>query len=133
MTLALFDMEKRTVKFCRAGHMPVLFASNGTVQSYRTQGIGIGLEKGLIFEKTLIEEEIPIKQGNLFVFFSDGIPEAMNESENMFGEEQLCKMLKNTEVKRSGEIMNEIWNSVIKFRGSAEQNDDMTMVLVKVR
>jgi len=132
MTLALFDMEKRTVKFCRAGHMPILFASNGTVHSFRTQGIGIGLEKGLIFEKTLIEEEVPIKSGSLFAFFSDGITEAMNEKEDMFGEEQLYKMLRNTSAKRSGEIMNDIWNSVKSFRGSAEQNDDMTMVLVKV-
>jgi serine phosphatase RsbU (regulator of sigma subunit) len=132
MTLALFDMEKRIVKFCRAGHMPVLFASNGTVHSYRTQGIGIGLEKGLIFEKTLIEEEVPIRPGNLFAFFSDGITEAMNETEDMFGEEQLYKMLRNTSAKRSGEIMNDIWNSVKAFRGSAEQNDDMTMVLVKI-
>ncbi|HVO74528.1 MAG TPA: SpoIIE family protein phosphatase [Ignavibacteriaceae bacterium] len=132
MTLALFDMENRTVKFCRAGHMPVLFATNGTVQSYRTQGIGIGLEKGLIFEKTLVEEEIQIKSGNLFAFFSDGITEAMNESEEMFGEDKLYGMLKNTGGKRSGDIMNDIWNSVKVFRGRAEQNDDMTMVLVKV-
>jgi len=132
MTLALFDMEKQSVKFCRAGHMPVLFATNGTVQSYRTQGIGIGLEKGLIFEKTLIEEEIPIKPGNLFAFISDGITEAMNESEDMFGEEKLFGMLKNTGGKRSGDIMNDIWNSIKHFRSGAEQNDDMTMVLVKV-
>lgn len=132
ITLALFDLEKRSVRFCRAGHMPVLFASNGIVQSFRTQGIGIGLEKGLIFERTLLEEEVSLKPGNLFAFFSDGITEAMNEAENMFGEEKLFRLLRNTTAKHSGEIMSDIWSSVKTFRGNAEQNDDMTMVLVKV-
>ena len=49
MTLALFDLDEETVTFCRAGHMPILTASNGTVESYRTQGIGVGLEKCEIF------------------------------------------------------------------------------------
>src|SRR5690606_28283184 len=44
MTLALFDTKNHTVKFCRAGHMPVIISSNGSVELYRTQGIGIGLE-----------------------------------------------------------------------------------------
>ncbi len=132
MTLALFDIEKRKVTFCRAGHMPVLTATNGSVHSYRTQGIGVGLERGIIFEKTLVEEEVPLKSGQIFSFFSDGITEAMNEQLDLFGEEKLSDILKGKTLKTSNEIMNEIWDSLKAFRGDAEQNDDMTMVIVKV-
>ncbi len=132
MTLALFDNQAKILKFCRAGHLPLLMASNGNVSSFRTQGIGVGLEKGNIFESTLTEEEIPLKPGQTFAFFSDGITEAMNENNDLFGEENLQKILKNNTSANSNEIMNEIWNAVKKFRGTAEQNDDMTMVLVKV-
>jgi sigma-B regulation protein RsbU (phosphoserine phosphatase) len=132
VTLALFDLEKNIVRVCRAGHAPLLAASNGTVSAYRTQGIGVGLEKGLIFDKTLDEEEISLTSGKIFAFYSDGITEAINENEEFFGEEKLSDLLKGKTNLHSTEIMNEIWDSITRFRGSAEQNDDMTMVLVKV-
>jgi serine phosphatase RsbU (regulator of sigma subunit) len=132
MTLALFDTENKKVTFCRAGHMPVLTALNGEVHSYRTQGIGVGLEKGIIFNRTLIEEEIKLKPGQIYAFFSDGITEAMNEYYDLFGEDKLSEILKGKTHKTSAEIMAEIWGSLSTFRGSAEQNDDMTMVIVKV-
>ena len=113
--------------------MPVLTAMNGSVHSYRTQGIGVGLEKGIIFEKTLIEEEVDLKPGQIYAFFSDGITEAMNESLELFGEDNLSGLLKNSKSKTSTDIMNGIWDSINQFRGTAEQNDDMTMVIVKVK
>ena len=130
--LALFDLEKQTLKFCRAGHMPILLASNGTVQSYRTQGLGVGIEKGIIFEKSLIEEEVVLSSGQIFAFFTDGITEAMNEKSELFGDDKLNSILKNKSKFRSAEIVNEIWSSVNSFRGGADVNDDMTMVIVRL-
>ena len=132
MTLALFDLENYTLKFCRAGHMPVLLATNGTVQEYRTQGLGVGLEKGIVFDSSLVEEEIKLNPGQIYAFFTDGVTEAMNERSELFGEENLNALLKNKSNVRSADIVNEIWSSVKTFRGSAEVNDDMTMVVVKV-
>jgi phosphoserine phosphatase RsbU/P len=132
ITLALFDLKKNSVKFCRAGHLPILLATNGTVQSYKSQGIGVGLEKGIIFEESLAEEEVFLKPGQLFVFFTDGITEAMNEKNELFSEEKLTELLLHKSKSRSIDIVSEIWSSVNTFRGSAEVNDDMTMVVVKV-
>jgi len=132
MTLALFDTETKTVKFCRAGHMPLLTANNGTVESIRTEGIGLGLEKGEVFEKTLQEVELKTKSNQIFAFFSDGITEAMNEKDEMFGEEKLNEILKDKSHNRSTEVMDKVWSEVKLFRGSTPVNDDMTMVIVKV-
>jgi serine phosphatase RsbU (regulator of sigma subunit) len=132
ITLALFDMETNSVKVCRAGHAPLLAALNGTVEIYRTQGIGVGLEKGIIFDKTLDEEEISLSPGKIFAFYSDGITEAIDEKEEFFGEESLIDLLKNKTSLRSTELVDIIWDSLKQFRGRAEQNDDMTVVLVKV-
>jgi serine phosphatase RsbU (regulator of sigma subunit) len=133
ITLALFDLEEGTLTFCRAGHMPVLQATNGTVQSFRTQGLGVGLERGIVFEKSLVEEEIKLFPGQIYAFFTDGITEAMNEKNELFGDEKLNSILKNKTNVRSTDIVNEIWTSVKNFRGEAEVNDDMTMVVVKVK
>lgn len=133
ITLALFDLKERKLKFCRAGHMPILVATNGTVQAYRTQGLGVGIEKGIVFEKSLIEEEVKLSSGQIYAFFTDGVTEAMNEHDELFGDDKLNEILKNKSTVRSAEIVNEVWRSVKTFRGSAEINDDMTMVVVKVK
>jgi len=133
ISLALFDLENKTLRFCRAGHMPVLMASNGTVQSYRTQGLGVGIERGIVFEKSLVEEEVKLSPGQIYAFFTDGVTEAMNEKNELFGDENLNSILKNKSKFRSSDIVNEIWSSVKSFRGEAEVNDDMTMVVVKVK
>lgn len=133
MTLALFDTENGTVKLCRAGHMPLLIATNGTVESVKTKGIGLGLEKGQIFDKTLVEEEIKIKSGQIFAFFSDGITEAMNEDLDLFSESNLIDILKDKPGYHSSEIMEQVWKEIEIFKGPAEPNDDMTMVIVKVQ
>lgn len=132
MTLALFDMKKNKVKFCRAGHMPVFAAQNGTISKYRTIGLGIGLERGIIFEKTLCEEEVVLNKDQIFAFFSDGVTEAMNEQMDLFGEDKLTELLLNKSSHNSSEILKEIWKNIKNYRGTAEVNDDMTMVVVKI-
>ena len=132
ITMALFDTEAGKVNFCRAGHMPLLMVMEGNVTSYRTQGIGIGLNNGDVFGRTLIQEELQLKSGQIFSFFSDGITEAMDEQLNLFGEEQLSIILKKYKNLNSAQIMDEIWNSVKRFSGDFQQHDDMTMVIVKV-
>lgn len=132
MSVAYFDLDKNIVKFCRAGHMPLLTTNNGTVESYRTRGIGVGLEKGTVFESSLVEEKIKLKSGQIYAFFTDGVTEAMNENNELFGEEKLITILKDKAGFRSSEIVNRIWDSIKTFRGEAEPNDDMTMVIIKV-
>ena len=133
LTLALFDMDKKKVTFCRAGHVPVIVSLNDKIEFYKTTGLGVGLEKGVIFEKTLIEKEIDLYAGQMFAFVSDGITEAMNEKDELFGEERLSDVLKNKSKVSANDTMNQLWDSIKIFRGSAEQNDDETVVLVRVK
>lgn len=132
ITLALFDVEKQTVKFCRAGHMPLIVAFNDSVESIKTQGLGLGLEKGDIFSRTLVEVEKEYKPGQIFAFFSDGITEAMNNKNELFGEDRLTELLKSKTQYHSSEIMNLVWSEIKKFKSGAMPNDDLTMVIVKV-
>jgi sigma-B regulation protein RsbU (phosphoserine phosphatase) len=133
LTLALFDMDKKKVAFCRAGQVPVIVSLNDKIEYYKTTGLGVGLEKGVIFEKTLIEKEIDLSAGQLFAFVSDGITEAMNEKDELFGEERLSAVLKNRSNVTADDTMNRLWDAIKIYRGSAEQNDDMTVVLVRVK
>ncbi|HKI77767.1 MAG TPA: SpoIIE family protein phosphatase [Ignavibacteriaceae bacterium] len=132
-TLALFDMENRKVTFCRAGHVPVIVSDSNGISSYRITGLGIGLEKGVIFEKSLREEEVDLKPEQVFVFFSDGVTEAMDDKEELFGEDRLSEMLKNNSSKTSSYLMSTVWDELKTYCGATEQFDDQTMVIVKVK
>lgn len=133
LTLALFDMRNNKLSFCRAGHVPIMVSHDGNVNYYKTTGLGLGLEKGPIFERTLVEETVNLSSGQLYSFFSDGITEAMNEKEDLFGEEKLANILKNNPGIASTKIMDTIWSELKIHCGKAEQYDDQTMVIVKVK
>ena len=131
--LALFDMESEDVRICRAGHNRAIAAIDDKIQFLEGGGIGLGLERGPIFENTLEEVRIAVKSDGLFLFYTDGITEAMNEKNQQLGENAVLEILKTNRRFSAERIQQEILSTVERFRGSAEQHDDVTMVLVKVK
>jgi sigma-B regulation protein RsbU (phosphoserine phosphatase) len=132
MIIALFDLEKMKVSIARAGHTPVIFSRNGKLEILKNQGMGLGLDCEQLFNSNLDETEMDIKHDNLFLFYSDGLSEAMNPKKEEYGLERILKMLEETRNDRSKIINENLFNSVNDFRKSAEQNDDVTYVIVKV-
>ncbi|PJA98525.1 MAG: hypothetical protein CO128_06845, partial [Ignavibacteriales bacterium CG_4_9_14_3_um_filter_30_11] len=103
MSIGLFDYSKKTLTFCRAGHMPLYVSKFGEIKKYQNQGLGVGLDNGKLFEKTLTEEIIPIKSGESFTFFSDGITEAMNEKLELFEDSRLTSILNDHSYKSASD------------------------------
>ena len=64
--------------------------------------------------------------------FTDGITEAMNEDADLFGEDRLSRLIEEHRDLSSDELRERILSDVEVFVGSANQHDDMTMVLLKV-
>ena len=113
--------------------MPLYVAKDGSIKKYQSQGLGVGLDNGKLFEKFLVQEEIPINSGESFAFFSDGITEAMNEKLELFEDSRLTSILNDHSYKSASDQVNSVFNFVKEFRGEAEPNDDMTLVVVKVK
>ncbi|MGB2868121.1 MAG: SpoIIE family protein phosphatase [Bacteroidota bacterium] len=131
MILALFDMTKREVRICRAGHNKALIGTNGSLKYLEGAGIGLGLERGPVFESNLEEIVQPLKAESIFLFYTDGLTEAMNERGTQFGEETVTELVKRKRLLTASELQHSIVSAVEEFRGSAEQHDDLTMVIVK--
>jgi len=131
MIIALFDLSTRKVTICRAGHNPALVASDGQVSFLKLRGMGLGLEPGLIFghELEMFDEEL--KPGKLFLFYSDGLTEAMNERREQFGEERILTSIRNYNTVSAEVLQHTVIDSLRSFRGNAEPNDDVTVVVVK--
>jgi serine phosphatase RsbU (regulator of sigma subunit) len=132
LTVAYVDIGKRSIKICRAGHPPTLKFSNGVVNYIKPNGMGVGLEYGALFEESLEEVELPLAPHDVFVFSSDGINEAMNEDNELFGYDEITNILKNKSNSSSDEIVKNTIYSLEKFRGLKEPNDDITLVVLKV-
>jgi serine phosphatase RsbU (regulator of sigma subunit) len=131
MILALFDMKKKEVRICRAGHNKALLSVDGKIRFLEGGGMGLGLERGPLFENAIEEVRIPIKPESLFLFYTDGITEAMNEKQQQLGEDAIVHMLNANRLLSANKIQQAILTAVEKFRGTAEQHDDVTMVVVK--
>ncbi|HRI46857.1 MAG TPA: SpoIIE family protein phosphatase [Ignavibacteriaceae bacterium] len=133
LTLALFDLEKGIVEVCRAGHVPLLVSNAGNINLIQSKGLGLGLDKGELFEKTLEIERIQLNSGEVFLFYSDGITEMMNENGEFFGTDNLVSVFRVNRHQPSDKILNSIISSINTFRGLQEQADDVTCVVVKVK
>jgi serine phosphatase RsbU (regulator of sigma subunit) len=131
MILAVFDLQKKEVRICRAGHNKALISTNGKLHYMNAHGIGLGLERGKIFEEELQEIRKPLSKDGIFVFYSDGLTEAMDGQNNQFGEETVQSIVESSIHLRAEELQHSILSSVDKFRDGAEPHDDLTLVVVK--
>ncbi len=131
MILAVFDLQKKEVRICRAGHNKALIGVNGKLQFLDAHGIGLGLERGKIFEEELQEIRKPLSKDGIFVFYTDGLTEAMDAQNNQFGEEAVQKIVQSGRSLTAANLQHSILSSVQKFRADAEPHDDLTLVVVK--
>ena len=95
MTYAVVDTQARTMRLARAGHNPLiqLEAATGRTRVLAPQGLGLGIDPGDRFDDILEEVELPLSPGDHFLFFTDGLSEAMNASAELFGEQRLRDLL----------------------------------------
>jgi serine phosphatase RsbU (regulator of sigma subunit) len=70
--------------------------------------------------------------GDVIVLYTDGITEAMNVSSELFGESRLSRIVEEHGHLESAELRERILREIEAFVGTADQHDDMTMILLKV-
>lgn len=136
MAYAVIDVANKKMTFSRAGHNPIVHVSrNGAGHKSRLlapNGLGLALDRGSTFEKVLIEDTVDLEQDDFFLFFTDGVTEAMNPDSELFGEDRLRRIMESNAQLSMEELREKMIDEVFTFAEGAVQHDDMTMVLVKV-
>jgi serine phosphatase RsbU (regulator of sigma subunit) len=134
MTYAVVDTAARRMRYARAGHNPLIHfqARTGLTRVLTPAGLGLGLDPGDRFDKILEEDEVPLDAGDFFLFFTDGLSEAMNPGAELFGEGRLRRILEDSGRLTSEELKQRILEEVRRFVGDADPHDDMTLVVLKV-
>jgi serine phosphatase RsbU (regulator of sigma subunit) len=139
MTYALVDLKTRTMTYARAGHTPLIYlpgpaADSPCVQILAPDGLvlGLKLDDGEMFERLLEEKTIPLLPGDLYLFFTDGITEAMNAGDDCFGESRLGELIQAHAHLPPDQLRERVLREIASFVGDAPQHDDMTMILLKI-
>ena len=133
MIYAVFDMERHTLSVARAGHNPLFRKKQDQdVDVILSKGLALGFESGEKFAATIEEVTQPLHPGDVFVFYTDGIPEAMSNIREEFGEERMMQSIQIYEGTTPQGYMDHLFKETERFTGKAEQHDDMTVVVVKV-
>jgi serine phosphatase RsbU (regulator of sigma subunit) len=134
MTYAVVDTAARKMRYARAGHNPLIHfqARSGLTRVLTPAGLGLGLDPGDHFDRILEEAEVPLEPGDFFLFFTDGLSEAMNSGAELFGEGRLRTILEDSGRLTSEELKERILEEVRRFVGDADPHDDMTLVVLKI-
>jgi serine phosphatase RsbU (regulator of sigma subunit) len=138
MTYAVVDTDARTMRYARAGHSPILQLEAATrrTRMLAPAGLGLGMDAGGRFEEILEEAVLPLRSGDVFLFFTDGLTEAMNERSELFGESRLRELMENVSGTGDGppvaELKERILAEIRRFAGGAAPQDDLTLVILKV-
>jgi len=139
MTYGVIDLSARVLTFARAGHTPLLYLPGdcvgGDIRVLTPSGLVVGLRIPGAQEKfaDLLEEaRIELHTGDVFVFYTDGISEAMNPASDLFGDSRLGSLVAEHGHLETGELRERILREIESFVDGADQHDDMTMILIKV-
>ncbi|MCK5077172.1 MAG: PP2C family protein-serine/threonine phosphatase, partial [Calditrichia bacterium] len=127
--LGFLNPEDNKFVFSRAGHNPLIYfnAAEQNLSFLKPNGIGLGLDKGEKFQKSISETSIQLKKNDWLIFYTDGFTEAMNKQDEEYGEERLSNVIIENAQYSSEEMISAIKNSVKEFIQDRQQYDDMTM------
>ncbi len=117
-----------TFDYISAGHNPPFLLRRDTVVELREpSNPPLGLFPVVTYESSAIQ----LASGDLIVIFSDGLPEALDLSDEFFGEARLKELLAECPARTATCISDYVLEGVRKFVGSAPASDDLTLVVVR--
>jgi sigma-B regulation protein RsbU (phosphoserine phosphatase) len=128
LVYAFFDFKRRALTLSNSGLPYPIRCSAGECGQIELPGVPLGSFPGITYD----EVTVPLQTGDVFVFCTDGIYEAMTEQGAEFGSRRVCAIVSEHRQSSAREIVDAIFETVTAFRGHAPQNDDKTAVAVKI-
>lgn len=124
------NLDTKILEYVNAGHNPPLLLRNGEIVKFKKGGMILGVMNTVIPYES---EKVSLKTGDVIVLFTDGITEAMNIKNEEYGDERLEKLSLQKTDASSEEILNAIIDDIHEHTWDAEQSDDITCLVLKVK
>ena len=126
--LGIYDHNDKKMLSINAGHNPVYLLRKGDDQIHKLTAGGLMLGS---IDLPYNSETVPLYAGDTIVFYTDGIPEAMDINENEFGDNRFEEILSANRDLNANDFSKLIFDELKEYRGGAEQSDDITLGIIK--
>ena len=124
--LGIYNKTTQKLTFSNAGHNPPLIKENG---EFRYLDIDSGIVLGIMDDFEYINEEITLSDE--IVIYTDGITDANNNDDEMYGEDRLLNFFNGFKLDK--DPIRLLLNDIHDFTKDAEQYDDMTLLYLKIK
>ena len=129
LLFALWNDENQTLQVANSGAVQPVFCRSGQPVTVKAEGFPLGMFPDVTYE----ELNVATQPGDVILFVSDGILDAENEQEEMYGQDRLSGLLCSTRELPAQEIADEILADVGRFQGAKDRFDDETIIVLRVR
>jgi len=126
----VFNPHDRAFDYVNAAHdAPMLFRSaSGDIIRLDKGGVMIGGFRAMHYQ----QGSVTLDHGDTVVMFTDGVTEAMNPTGEEFGEERIVAAVRRGAGLPAVKLVDQIMGTLDTFTGSAPQNDDITLVVIRI-
>ncbi len=116
--------------YVNAGHnLPILARTTGETLMLTTKSVLLGAFDFVEYKS----KQTRLNPGDVVVIYTDGVTEAVNAANEMFGDERLERLVKESVALSADEIKQRILDDVIAFTRGLPQGDDITLIVLKMR
>jgi sigma-B regulation protein RsbU (phosphoserine phosphatase) len=134
---AILEPGTRQLTYARAGHPPpIIFNPSGEPEALHlpSNGLALGVDRGPRFEQVIEEKQITLHDGDLLVFYTDGLIElpVPEPGSGDIGVDGFIYMLRKYYDRPLDDMISQIWHRAERLFRKKGQPDDITMVAVRV-
>lgn len=116
--------------YINAGHnLPILVRTSGETEMLTTKSVLLGAFDFIEYKP----RQTRLNPGDVVVIYTDGVTEAVNAKNEMFSDERLEELVKQSVSLNADEIKQRILDEVISFTSGLPQGDDITLIVLKMK
>jgi len=125
----VIDEETGTLSYVNAGHNPpiVIHAQDARMEELAATGIALGAVEDAAFTSSRVQ----LGAGDIAVLYTDGVTEAINGADEMFGEDRLKRIVRENAGRPAAGILSAILDAINEFAQGQPQADDITLMILR--
>ena len=129
--MGILDIKTGNLQFANAGHNPPLLKrANGSFEYLKTRaGLVLAGMEGVRYRVG----ELTLCPGDRLFLYTDGVPEATNKDNKLYGEDRLLEFMNRNSSVKATELLPKLKSNIDEFVGDAPQFDDITMLMFDYR
>jgi sigma-B regulation protein RsbU (phosphoserine phosphatase) len=129
LVCGVIDSRRMTLTYTNAGHPPPWLSREGRRSMLTSHGLLLGIVPDAGYQQSVL----PLQRGDLLLFFTDGVSEAMSRDRSFFRSQGVMSALGDRDWASAGAAADAIWERLMGHVDRRSPADDQTLLVVKMR